>query len=327
MCNCLSCEPERPSAGRDAGVSCGATTQPCPSACQLVSLTVISGATQNGVPPPKTWATVQREAAYVIVEATTTPNTPACWQQIAWSGDTGDAVPGKANQRKLSRAQSQRLHVEAQLGGVNDALDVWVLWATIQILTSGQVPANAVQFFSGMRDGTQRLGAVTFESIDGTDYSGDYVRNMGASGKVAPVATLTPVGVHRVVTSGWAFKRERWTHDWSDGFKLKEGNGHSDFWNTTWVDDTSPSTFLKLTPDDQDRIYDLDAPDLRHGGRNYETYNNFRQWIEWNGERCSDSHLWNWNARWQANRNQRLQIQLNELGTTNKTLPDQPFYR
>ena len=29
---------------------------------------------------------------------------------------------------------------------------------------------------------------------------------MGASGKVAPVATLSPKGVHKVVKGGWQFK-------------------------------------------------------------------------------------------------------------------------
>ena len=194
-------------------------------------------------------------------------------------------------------------------------------------ITRNRTPPNSAQFPTAMRDGTQRLGTVTYQHWSGLMYGQDYVLNMGASAKVAPVATITPTGIHSVVRSGWAFDRERWAHSWMDGRRHSPGNTRSNHWNTTWGDDTSPPMWLRLTPDDSDRIYDLDASDIRYGTRNYESYNNFRQCIEWNGERCSDYAGWYWQVRWRAHRDQRRQITLNDLGLGNVTLPDQPYFR
>ncbi len=281
----------------------GCTTEPCSSACKLVSLTVIRNATQTNVTGAKNWATVKKATDDVIVEATTTPNTEACWNQISWSGDSGEAVPGHPNQRKLSRTNSKKYHVEAELGGVKDHVDVWVLWATVNNHTSGTTPPNSVQF-GGIEDGTEKLGAVTWDG------------GKQGAGKVAPVAEITPKGVHDVVKSGWEFKRNRMSHDWIDGVK----NTAANYWNTTWQDDTSLARWKKLIPDADDKIYDLDGPNLFGvGTTDAETYNNFRQWIEWNGETCSANAEWYYQARWQ--KSAAPQIILNDGGTGNIALP------
>jgi hypothetical protein len=286
-----------------------------------MKLTVVEAATQKNVTGPNNWATVRKDASFVIIEATTAPkNIPEEWKQITWSGDTGEAVPGRANRRKLSRTTSKRLHIEAALGGAKDFIDLWVLWATVEIRISGVRPANAAPFDPGSRDNTDKLGPVTYISLSSSvidEQAGIFVENMGASAKVAPVATLSPKGVSKVVTSGWAFRREVWSHNWSDGQKAST-------YNDAWKDDTSNPRYLRLTPDALDMIYDLDAPDIRWGARSYDTYNNFRQWIEWNGDRCSDNALWYWQARWELNRDPKRQITLNDLGPKNIRLPDKP---
>ena len=274
----------------------GCTTEPCSSACKLVSLTVIRNATQTNVTGAKNWATVKKATDEVIVEATTTPNTEACWNQISWSGDSGEAVPGHPNQRKLSRTSSKKYHVGAELGGVKDHVDVWVLWATVNNLTTGTTPANAVQY--GARyDGTENLGA---RSYNGSN---------SAVGKVVPTATITPAGVNAVVKAGWSFKREKMRRDFQDGAK------DASRWDTTWQDDTSDASFQKLVPDANDKIYDRDAPDISDFGvrDSYERYDNFREWIEWNGERCSDNAGWYWKARWK--KDQSPQVTLKEVNS------------
>jgi hypothetical protein len=279
------------------------TKVPCPCTDgKLLSLTVISNATQTNVTGAKNWATVKMATDEVLVEATTIPNTEACWQAIKWSGDSGS--PGdKPNQRKLSRAASKKLHIDAELGGGKDSLDVWVLWATVTINASGTTPANSVQF-GGIEDGTENLGAVTW---NGKTYG---------AGKVGPVAEISPKGVHDIVKSGWDFKRDRMSHDWKDGGK----NTAANYWNTTWQDDTSLARWKKLAPDGDDKIYDLDGPNIFAAGiTDYETYNNFRQWIEWNGDRCADNVEWYYQARWQ--KSATPQVSLNEVGTGNITLP------
>jgi hypothetical protein len=306
-------------AKKKGSAKCDETKKDCPNAPKLVSLTVKKYATQTHVTRAKNWATIKSSSNDVIVEATTSPNNSADeWSQINWSGDSGSAVSGKANQRKISRSDSKQLHVEAELGGVKDHVDIWVLWATVTNKTSGTTPPNAVQN-GALLDGTENLGAVSFDG------------GKQAAGKVIPIGEITPAGVHAVVKSGWEFKRERMSHDWDDGVKSSPGNGTSDYWNTAWVDDTSPSSWKKLTPDADDKIYDNDAPNIAGFGTNdSETYNNFRQWVEWNaadadtGGKCSDKAEWYWQGRWKKSASP--QVELKDVGTGNITLPTDSHY-
>jgi hypothetical protein len=295
---------------------------------RLLSLTVTNGsATQEYVTGAKNWATIKRDGDYVIVEAKTVPNEQNVWKRIKWSGDTGNAVPGKSNQRRIRRSIARKYHIEAELDGQMDYVDLWVIWADIEVRTKGAPPRGSSQFELGARDGTQKLGAVTYPSLTSSLIQGQYVANYGASAKVAPVATIAPKGVHYVLKNGWAFKRERMSRNWIDGKPVESGNDRNINWNTKWVDDTSPRKIVKLTPDVHDRIYDLDAPDIYWGEKNYELYHNFRQWIEWGGERCSDYAEWYWRVRWQAHKDPRRQIILNDLGTGNKPLPKKAYFK
>jgi len=189
---------------------------------------------------------------------------------------------------------------------------VWVLWATVTILTSGTTPANAVQF--GARyDGTENLGAQSYDAGN------------KAVGKVVPVALITPAGVHDIVKSGWAFKRERMSHDWADGEKYTPPKFGMDYWNTTWLDDTSSPSFQALIPDEKDKIYDRDAPNIgAFGANDYETYNNFREWIEWNADTCSDKANWYWQGRWQ--KSATPQVTLKDVGTGDILLPEKSHF-
>lgn len=290
---------------------------------KLVKLSVVQNATQKNVSGAKNWSAVKKDSSYVIIEATTAPkNNHDEWKQIQWSREAIETVQGQPNRRKISLGVSKKYRVEAKLGGVTDYVDVWVLWASIEILTKGTRPARAAPFDPGTRDNTNNLGAVIYKSLTSSvidEKAGLFVDNMGASGKVAPVATLTPKGVNQIVKAGWTFEREVWSHNWSDGVKLPSTNKN-------WTRDTSKPNYLRLTPDVDDKIYDLDAPDIRWGQFNCETYNNFRQWIEWNTEKCSDYAPWYWQARWSLNKDQSKQITLNELGTKNIDLPSRPHF-
>jgi hypothetical protein len=312
MCCPSSSKKTTSASGPSASDSPKTCKKDCPDECKLVSLTVIENATQTNVTGTKNWAAIKKSTDDVIVEATTTPSTEGCWSQISWSGDSGDAVPGKPNQRKLSRSASKKLHVQASLGGVSDSVDVWILWATVTNNTSNTTPANAVQFGSRY-DGTENLGARSYDS------------GKAAVGKIVPEAVITPAGVHDVVKSGWEFKRERMTHDWNDGAKDSEGEGSTDYWNTTWIDDTSFASFQKLTPDSTDKIYDRDAPNMTSfGSTDAESYNNFREWIKWGGDDCSDKAEWHWQARWKKSASP--QIELKDVGSGSITLPTKSHY-
>jgi hypothetical protein len=271
---------------------------------------VISGATQQNVKGAKNWAAV-KQSGHVVVEATTDPNTAACWSQIVWSGDTGSPVAGHPNRRQLPRNSSAVLDVHASLGGVSDELSVWIVWGTVQILASGKRPKNAQAHPpKPLGDGSDNLGAI--------EYDGFTQRQV--AGKIVAVATIQPKGIHNIIQAGWVLRRERWTHDWVDGARSKPGNKRDNYWNTDWVDDTLTGMSV-LTPDLDDKVYDTDAPNLASAVKDFETYNNFRQWLEWNGARASDEGLWYFQARWRNN-----QVTMKDVGTGKIKLPEKSFF-
>jgi hypothetical protein len=288
-------------------------------AAKLVRLSV-TGATGLD---EKNWAAVKSGSGSVTIEATTAPRNVADeWKQLVWSGDKGEAA-GLTNRRKFSLATSKVLHLEVSLGGVSKTVDIWVLWATLDILTKGSRPAGAAPFDPGSRDDSDTLGAVEYVSLSSSvidEKAGIFVDNMGASGKVAVVAALSPKGVNAVASAGWTIERQVDSRDWIDGV----AGGRT---TKSWTADTSKPTYLRLKPDNGDKIYDVDAPDLRWGQESSETYNNFRQWVTWNGARCSDYATWFWQARWHLNRDATKQITLNEVQPAkNLKLPSKPFY-
>jgi hypothetical protein len=298
--------------------SCDDPTQPCPRAERLTNLTVIEGASVDGVVGPNRWATARHPTNKVVIEATTEPNTAAVWSRLQWSGDAGEAVPGAPNRRQLPRAASIVLRPAVALAGDQKSIEIWVVAATIEIRSSGTAPANAAQFQSLFGPPSQALGPVTSEGMTGHVYPGDrYIQNMHTRGKIVAIATLTPTGVHDVVTSGWTFRRERFTKNWVDGRPAEQ-------MTTDWTDDTSKPDFLRLTPDAADKIYDTDGPDIRWGDRSYEIYHSFRERVEWHSDRCSDYGPWHFHAAWRANVDQSRQILFNRVGPGNPQLPTKP---
>jgi hypothetical protein len=265
----------------------------------LQSLTVVSNsATQIDV---TNWATVKSNSTndYVIVQASL--NYTNDWiltnaaTRIQWTG--GEAVPGNPLQRRVPKTISLETTVTASLGSTSTNLDVWVIWGTVSIKTTGTTPTNAVQFGT-LYDGTENLGGQTY--FGGT---------MGV-GKVVPVAQLTPTRVNKVVKTDWAFRRERWSHTFHDG-------NPGGMYDTGWTDDTSDPSFQNLTPDSDDKIYDRDAPNVGPFSTTCtEIYKNFHQWIEWKGTKVSDgtpgtdnfpsAAEWHWKAKWQASANPQV---------------------
>jgi hypothetical protein len=295
---------------------------------KLVSLSVI-GASQKNVTGADVWAAVRKKSAQVIIEVATEPkNAAEEWKLIKWTG--GKAVKGKLNQRAVDRDAASKVTIKAEYGETTRTVEIWIVSASIEILTKGPRPKGAAPRDAGTRDGTEKLGAVTFPTLfqngindsiaeDDPDPK-HFVVSTGASGKIIAVATLKPAGVSKVIKAGWTFRRQIMARDWQDGIKFKSAKT----WTDTWADDTSGPTYLRLTPDEGDKIYDLDEPDLRFGRFSSETYNNFQQWVEWNGEICSDFAPWYWQAIWRAKADTKAQIELNKCDAGKIELPKAP---
>jgi len=297
---------------------------------KLVNLSV-TGASQKNVTGTDVWAAAQKKSAQVIIAVTTGPkNSGDEWKLIKWTG--GTPVKGRPNQCAVDRDAPGKVTVKVEYGETTRTIEIWIVSASIEILTDGPRPKGAAPRNAAMRDGTEKLGAVTFPTgfqngIDDSIAADDpdpkhFVFSTGASGKIIAVATLKPAGVSKVLKAGWTFRRQIMAHDWQNGIKMKGAKT----WTKTWADDTSGPTYLRLTPDDADKIYDLDEPEIRVARFSSETYNNFRQWVEWNGETCSEFAPWFWQAIWRAKADTTAQIELNQCDKGNIKLPDAPRY-
>lgn len=132
------------------------------------------------------------------------------------------------------------------------------------------------------------------------------------------VATLTPAGVGGL--GKWKFRREVDSHDFRDGKKSTDPKT----WKG-WVNDDSGSNHVTLV---FDNYCDSDAPQLNNSFamNSSETYNNFRQWIEWDGVPCSDCAYWHYLARWRRHANPKKEILLNDLDVGHKPLPATPTF-
>jgi hypothetical protein len=112
-------------------------------------------------------------------------------------------------------------------------------------------------------------------------------------------------------------RRQLTAHDFVDGQKL---TGKKAF--IPWVADDSLPQLQTLDPGPDDRLYDTDGPDLPGGAATAaETYNNFRQWVEWAGAPCSDYGYWYFRARWKDQK-----VTLKEVGPGTIQLPPTPYY-
>jgi hypothetical protein len=298
---------------------------------KLVSL-LVTGASNKNVTGTDIWAATRKTSAQVVIEATTEPKNSADeWKLINWTG--GKPVKGKPNQRAVDRDAADKVTIKVEYGETTRTIAIWIVSASIEILTAdGPRPKGAPPRNAKSRDGTEKLGPVTYPSgvqvgindsiKDDDPDSSHFVAAMAASGKIIAVATLKPAGVSKVIKAGWTFRRQIMAHDWQNGIK-KEG---AKTWTKTWADDTSNPRFLKLTPDDADKIYDLDEPELRVARFSSETYNNFQQWVEWNGETCSEFAPWFWQAIWRAKADTTAQIELNQCDKGKIELPKAPKY-
>jgi hypothetical protein len=298
---------------------------------KLVSLSV-TGASNKNVTGTDVWAATQKKSAQVVIEVTTGPkNSGDEWKLITWTGAT--PVTGRPNRCAVDRDAAGKVTIKVEYGETTRTIEIWVVSASIEILTAdGPRPKGAAPRNAKSRDGTEKLGPVTYPSgvqvgindsiKDDDPDSSHFVAAMAASGKIIAVATLKPAGVSKVIKAGWTFRRQIMAHDWQNGTKM-EG---TKTWTKTWADDTSNPRFLQLTPDETDKIYDLDEPELRVARFSSETYNNFRQWVEWNGETCSEFAPWFWQAIWSAKPDPNAQIELNQCEKGKIELPKAPKY-
>jgi hypothetical protein len=206
------CEPDDPRA------EC-VPEDPSPA---LIDLRVIKNATQKHVrngENEENWVCVKHATEQVLVEIETAPNDEATWRQVTWAGDGWQPVPGKRNQRSLSRAAAGKFPVSAELAGTTFELTVWVFWADLVLTmqtTDTLDPGNGAEYLKPDPNETEVLkpGPVWSTRFGGGNKLGvfsaeDKMPPIGhmrvfmtyayTIGKMQAKATLWPAGIERVI--------------------------------------------------------------------------------------------------------------------------------
>jgi hypothetical protein len=227
---------------------------------------------------------------------------------IQWKG--GEPVPGNLLQRLVTKTNSVETTVTASLGSSSASLNVWVIWATINILTNGPTPANAQGLWTNLDD----IGS--FDSDLSQHCPGiilgvqNYYTNLylltgngvgySAYGKVCIVATVGPIGVHTLVTNGsWTINQNKQVHEFKDGHQ----NPDSQLYSDNWTED-NPHPWRKIqTLGTNDDLYAIDAPyigERSDGSTNsYEIHQNYKDYVMWGDQICSDTnYIWHFEAAW-----------------------------
>jgi hypothetical protein len=114
------------------------------------------------------------------------------------------------------------------------------------------------------------------------------------------------------------------SHDFNNG----SPSANTNYFNTNWRLDTMDASFVALTPDANDSLYEVDGPNIASFGNSStsETYNNFYNYITWNGQTCSSTNnFWYFSGRW--NVTNTPQVTYTALGAGTITLPTNAFYK
>ena len=171
----------------------GVLSDDCPS--DPVSLTVVEldGLTPSGatVIDANDCGTVKTTSPddYVTVTADLNPYTATAATLFTWSGGTPTSDNLQTKVHKNASAETPVTYT-----GCYETLtgNVWVVWATVTIQSSDVNPSQ-----------------LTFPDTQpwiGNNLGVEYSSNSNhAAGKICAIATITPSGVHNIITSGWDF--------------------------------------------------------------------------------------------------------------------------
>jgi hypothetical protein len=254
-------------------------------AAELSLIVVSNSATQIGT--TTNWATVKAQSNYVYVQLSVTGGGDAVMayvtNHISWSG--GESVLGNPLQRIVSTAASTNTVVTATVGSTSQSLQMWVIWATVTVADSGSKTSYDPSTDTG--------DSANFPIFAGDDELGP--ENLLANTspylgfKVEIKGTLSPLGVHQVITTGWAFYQTLTYIDFlnNTNFSTDSGTDAPDKKFNSYGSD-----YEDKTPDRNENIFVLDGPGYNDSFATYKSTDNFQTWVRWNGQTASDPAQW-----------------------------------
>jgi hypothetical protein len=296
-------------------------TKPSANEVVLQSLTVVSNAPYSMVYDTNCVAVKTVTNDWIYIQAGLSTDDTNAANQIQWSG--GEAVPGNPFQRRVTKTSSDKTTVTATLGSTSTNLNVWILWSTISLKMSGNNPSNAPSFDDSSYPG-DTLGVQYYAGPDTNSYTTTMTNCEMASGKICIIATLTPAGIHTLITNDWDMFQKLRCHDFVDG---ASGQGNPNvFYYDTWSGDGPQDAFKKIVPDSNDNIYSIDGPSIAsEGEHSTEIYDDFYDYVTWNSQLCSETNnFWHFQARWKDNLIPALTF--TDLGGGLIVLPTNAYY-
>ncbi len=279
----------------------------------ITSLTVVSNATQIDT---TNWACVKATTNdWVYVKATLSTADTNAANLINWS--VGNPVAYDPFQRKISKGASQMIPVMATVGAASTNLNVWVIWATVQILTNGTYP-SLLSFDYGNPGSSvsNQLGVHYFfwNSNSGSMTLGSITNSDSVLGEVCVMATISPNGVGRIIEDDWNIFQMKQNKIVYDGIVAGASSQN-------WTNDNIPELFKWRHADPN--LYLLDGPGIINAPNlvtnSLEHYVNFYDYVTWNSQICSDTNcFWYLKAIWNANQTPKFSV---DLGSGTITIP------
>jgi hypothetical protein len=241
---------------------------------------------QNGFPyhiaaqEQRTYVVPKDALDPIFFTATTGPNNSAEeWGRIVWTVNGGFQVLDGGKKISVAGNATGLFTVTATLDGESDSINLWVFWATVDIITAGAIPAGCNLNFdferSEVPENPRDLGP--YWRLD---------RALGV-GRICARATFQPAGIRQVLTANLKFcRRIDAEFDCADG---------RTFGGKPRTDHTKHPSCLQMDLTAQEEIFDLDAPCVYADHRS-EFFNelriNFTQWVTFRHVRCSNEAQW-----------------------------------
>jgi hypothetical protein len=276
----------------------------------LDKLTVTRGASQDHVIGAKNWAT-RRNSGAVTVHAILDPDVAGAADLIEWSGaqpnnmDLHDAFVATSDARDQT--------VNAKVGTTSDSVDIWIMWATLELRDSGQVP--------GTDGSTSTPLGTTFPAL-GPKTAQDGLKGALGDYQIEMVGHLAPQKVNTILASasGWSFVQTLVVSGGCDNgapltpeFNIPDGPEHP---------------FESLTVTSDDLIYYIDAPTIGAKDKppiihTREVYEQFSAVATWNGDTniASDPLVWHYTAAANVDLEPNSQVEVNVGGKGPETFP------
>jgi len=230
-------------------------------------------------------------------------------------------------QRYFSISSSKKIPITVTVSNMANkgSLNLWIIWAKVGFQVTNMTPTNAQQLWNNLNPNPQYAK----ESNLGTRFPGyklgvQFYTNAGgfsgvwAYAKECTVVTVTPPGVHTLLTNRWTITQNLMAHEFKDGVPFTNAPDGRSWYFDDWEDDSPHPWRCTQSPDANELLYAIDAPSINNNAwdstNSYKKYLNYQVYVSWNQTLCSiTNNNWHFQTSWISNSSP--QFQPNDLNT------------